>query len=270
MPSSLSFSCALVTGASSGLGEEFARQLAPFSRSLVLVARREVELVGLADALMTLHPGLEVFPYCADLSDADARGRILSRLEADGLCPDLLVNNAGVGDYGEFASADWERIRAMLEVNIEALTHLTHGLLPGMLREGKGAVINVSSLAGLLPIPDFAVYAATKAYVTSFSEALRLELKPFGIPVLAACPGPVRTGFGANARRSEGGREMPVYKWFYTPRPQVVAETLLALSDRRPRVHPGFRTALAALAISAVPICLLRLILSSRPRKQNS
>jgi short-subunit dehydrogenase len=143
-------------------------------------------------------------------------------------------------------------------------------LLPVMLHQGSGAVINVSSLSCLVPIPDFAVYAASKAYVTSFSEALRLELKPHGIPVLAACPGPVPTGFGANARRHDGSRDMPAYEWFRTPREQVVAETLLALAEDRPRVYPGLKTALAAFVISALPLVALRLVLGILPRRHGA
>jgi len=181
--------------------------------------------------------------------------------------PDLLSNNAGLGDYGEFATADWARIRAMLATNIEALTHLTHALLPAMMRKGRGAVLNVSSLACLLPIPDFAVYAATKAYVTSFSEALRIELKPYGIPVLAVCPGPVATGFGDVARRHGDQRDMPGHDCFYVSREQVVAESLAALAARRARVYPGLRIALAALVLSALPIAAIRLAMSFRPRR---
>ena len=181
--------------------------------------------------------------------------------------PDLLVNNAGLGDYGEFVTADWAKIRAMLGLNIEALTHLTHALLPAMIRCGRGAVINVSSLASLLPLPDLAVYAATKAYVTSFSEALRIELKEHGIPVLAVCPGPVQTEFGQVARRHGEGRTMPGHRCFNVPKEQVVAEALMALDSKRARVYPGIKTAAAAFLIAALPIVAIRLVMGWRPRK---
>ena len=126
---------------------------------------------------------------------------LVSGLAMQGLVPDLLVNNAGLGDYGEFAAADWERVEAMLRVNIRALTRLCHAVVPAMRELGGGSIINVSSLASIVPMPDFAVYAATKAYVTSFSEALRLEVETHGIRVLALCPGPVPTEFGDVARR---------------------------------------------------------------------
>jgi short-subunit dehydrogenase len=185
------YSCAVVTGASSGLGEEFALQLAPRVGRLVLVARRGEMLEDLAQRIGQKF-SCEVIVLVADLACGDQRAALIADLKEKALAPDLLVNNAGLGDYGEFHTADWEKLQAMLRVNIEALVHLTHALVPGMIGRERAAVINVSSLASILPIPDFAVYAATKACVTSFSEALRIELKEHGIEVLALCPGPVR------------------------------------------------------------------------------
>lgn len=182
------YSCALITGASSGLGEEFAFQLAPSVSKLVLVARRESLLDQIAERIRNRFPHVAVAVFAADLNQRAERDALIASLESADFLPDLLVNNAGLGDYGEFATADWSRIEAMLHLNIEALTHLTHALVPGMIRRGIGAVINVSSVASLMPMPDFAVYAASKAYVTSFSEALRVELSDYGIPVLAVCP----------------------------------------------------------------------------------
>ncbi len=259
------FSCALITGASAGLGEEFALQLAPRVGKLVLVARREARLNQLADRIRDRHPTVAVAVFPLDLTRSEDRKRLLENLEEAGFVPDLLVNNAGLGDYGEFAGSVWEKQESMLRVNIEALTHLTHALVPGMILRG-GAVVNVSSLAGLLPIPDFAVYAATKAYVTSFSEALRIELREHGIPVLAVCPGPVRTEFGAVASRENGG-QIPTSEWFYVPKQQVVAESLRALERDKARVYPGLQVALAALAIAALPVCVLRIVMGFRPRR---
>ena len=268
MPQSACFSCALITGASSGLGEEFARQLAPRVAKLVLVARRETLLEQVAARLRGLYPGLEVLVCAADLTDPGEREDLVENLILQRFIPDLLVNNAGLGDYGEFVSADWAKVRAVLSLNIEALTHLTHALLPPMIRCGHGAVIHVSSLASLLPLPDLAVYAATKAYVTSFSEALRIELKPPGIPVVAVCPGPVQTEFGAAARRHAEAREMPGHRFLYVPKEQVVAEALTALDRNRARVYPGLRTAAAACLIAALPIALIRLVMATRPRRE--
>jgi short-subunit dehydrogenase len=267
MPEITSFSCALVTGASSGLGEEFALQIAPRVGTLVLVARREPLLQQLADRIRTEFPQVAVAVFAVDLNHSAERDQLVATLSACGFLPDLLVNNAGLGDYGEFASGEWEKLQSMLHVNIEALTHLTHSLLPEMIRRGGGAVVNVSSLASVIPMPDFAVYAATKAYVTSFSEALRIELREHRIAVLAVCPGPVRTEFGKVSRRSPDGPGMPAKKSFYVPKAQVVAESLSALDRKAARVYPGFKTAAAARVLCAMPLLLLRFVLGFRLRR---
>lgn len=261
------YATVLITGASAGLGEEFAMQLAGRAGHLVLAARREDRLREVAARIAEREPGARVTVIGADLSKDTERVRLMEELAGQGIVPDLLVNNAGLGDYGEFACAEWPRLEAMLRVNVEALTHMAHGVLPGMIAGGGGAILNVSSLASLMPIPDFAVYAATKAYVSSFSEALRIELREYGISVLALCPGPVRTEFGTVARRPDGGREMPGRAFFYVPKEQVVAEGLAALDQGRARVFPAWKTAVAAAILSAVPLVLLRLALSTRPRK---
>jgi len=267
MKPSMIHSCALVTGASSGLGEEFAWQLAPEVKRLALVARREDALEDLAKQLSVDFPELEVAVFAADLTRPGECDRLAEQLIQRGWTPDLLINNAGLGDYGEFLSAEWPRIEAMLDLNIGALTHLTHLVLPGMIRGGRGAIVNVSSLASLLPIPDFAVYAATKSYVTSFSEALRIELKEHEIRVLSVCPGPVHTGFGEVAQRGENHPKIPGYGCFYVTKEQVVSEALTALRQNRARVYPGLKIAAAALVISAIPIVLLRVAMGLRPRR---
>jgi uncharacterized protein len=261
------FSCALVTGASSGLGEEFALQIARWVGRIALVARREDLLDELAVRIRARHPQTAVFVHAADLADTRQRAALIPLLAAKGFTPDLLINNAGLGDYGEFATSDWPRNEAMLRVNIGALTHLTHAVLPHLIRRGGGAIVNVSSLSCLLPIPDFAVYAATKAYVTSFSESLRIELRGHGIQVLAVCPGPVKTGFGEAARRDGASNRMGARKWFYVPKQQVVAEALAALVRGRARVYPGWKTAAAALVLAGLPLVALRFAMGFRPRK---
>jgi len=266
MPAATIYSCALVTGASAGLGEEFAIQLARRVSKLVLVARREDRLNHLAEQIRVLHPHCAVAVIAADLSKHSEREALVAALADTGFLPDLLVNNAGLGDYGEIVSAEWPRIEAMLRVNIDALTHLTHALVPRMIQRGHGAVVNVSSIAGLLPLPDAGVYAATKAYVSSFSEALRIELRKYRIPVLAVCPGPVKTEFNLVARRSPEDPGMPSPPWFRVPREQVVAESLAALDADRPRVFPGLKTALAAALMAGLPLLLLRPILAARLR----
>lgn len=264
----MKFDTVLITGASAGIGEEFGHQLAPHCRRLVLVARRRSRLQDLARNLRGAYPGLDVHVFETDLANEKELDTLVSGLAMQGLVPDLLVNNAGLGDYGEFADSDWNRVEAMLKVNIRALTRLCHAVVPAMKELGGGSIINVSSLASMLPMPDFAVYAATKAYVTSFSEALRLEVKDHGIRVLALCPGPVPTEFGDVARRpSEGSASIPGSRWFSISAGQVVAEALEALEANKARHFPGILVSLAALGIGLLPLAVLRTLMSQRPRR---
>ncbi len=255
-----------MTGASSGIGAEFARQLGPDCGQLVLVARRAGRLEELAGRLGREHPALEVRTFAADLVDSRDRERLIAWLAKERLIPDLLVNNAGMGDYGEVTTADWPKLEKMIRLNVEALTWLTHAVVPAMIRAGGGAILNVSSLASVLPIPDFAVYAASKAYVTSFSEALRLEVRDHGIHVTALCPGPVHTEFGETARRPDGGGG-PLNEAFYVDCRLVVAEGLAGLRRNRPRVYPGWKIAGAALVLSLLPMVAVRGLMGRRPRR---
>lgn len=263
----LEFRCALITGASSGLGLEYARQLAPSVETLILVARREKLLEEIATDLVANFPHLRIKVFASDLVSDTRRDHLINSLSQADLYPDLLINNAGMGDYGEFRSSDWSKTEKMIRLNMEALTHLSHALLPGLLAR-QGAILNVSSLASLLPIPDFAVYSATKSYVTSFSEALRLELSDQGVRVLAVCPGPVRTGFGEVARRGSASK-LPVQESFYVPADKVVRDSLRALCLNRPRIYPGLKVAVAAAIIGLLPIAATRLLMSSRPRRSD-
>jgi len=259
------YSCALVTGASSGLGEEFARQLAGRVGKMVLVARREDRLEEIAARLRQSHPRTAVVVLAADLSAKKDRQAVADKLRDWGFVPDLLVNNAGLGDYGEFVTAEWKTLEAMLKVNIVALTHLSHLFAPEMARKGTGHILNVSSLAASLPIPDFAVYAATKAYVSSFSEALRMELRESGVRVMSLCPGPVKTEFGEVAQRE--GKKIPAQEFFHVDKEQVVAEALAGLDHDRARVFPGLKVAAAGLLLGALPLVVIRMMMAGRPRR---
>ena len=180
----------------------------------------------------------------------------------------LLINNAGLGDYGEFCSSEPERNRRMIEVNMTAPVELTHAMLPAMLKAESAHIINIASLAADLAIPDFAMYAASKAFVASFTEALRIELKGTPVHATAVCPGPVHTNFGDVARRTgKSKKEVPFRKWFYTTIPCVVESALKAVAANRPRCYPSFKIRLAGLFVRNAPLWLLRLIMSSRPRK---
>lgn len=268
MVSQLIYQTAMVTGASSGLGEEFAHQLGSRCGTLILVARREERLVALREELMAKHDGLRVEAFAADLSIDSDLVSLLIALRTKGLFPDLLVNNAGLGDYGEFTSSDWSRIDQMLQVNIRALTKLCHAIAPVMSELGGGSILNVSSLAGDIPIPDFAVYAATKAYVSSFSEALRIELRAANINVTMLCPGPIKTEFGDVARRAPGAiNGLPEKSLFYVDKHQAVAEAIVAMQRGKARCYPGLPVYAASVVLGLLPLAIVRLIMATRPRQ---
>lgn len=189
---------ALVTGASSGIGTAFARQLAQRGVHLVLVARREDRLRALAGELTHTH-GVEVEVLGADLADPGDRARVEDRLRSDRQVVDLLVNDAGLGGYGRLDTQDPDLLRRMVEVNVTALLHLTRAGLPGMLERQRGGVINVGSTAGERPGPHAAVYGASKAFVNRLTEAVHEEVRGTGVRVLLLAPGFTATEFQAVA-----------------------------------------------------------------------
>ena len=255
---------AVITGASSGLGAEFARQLAPLAESLVLVARRAEVLEEVKKEL----DGQKATISCcvADLATDAGREAVVAFLEANDERPNLLINNAGLGDYGPFASAPAEKTRMQIDVNITALTLLTQALLPRM--PSPGGIINVSSLASTLPMPDLAVYAASKAYVTSFSEALAVELAPCGIMVTCVCPGPTPTNFSKTAKRDDGtDTNREGQGLLRIPPEQVVAETLEGLRNGKACVFPGLGVSVVARVFRLMPRSILRWALRRRAGK---
>ena len=192
---------ALVTGASSGIGADLARELARDGHDLVLAARTVAPMENLAAELTAHGAGTLVIP--ADLSQPGAAAVLVSAIESRGLTVDVLVNNAGVGAVGRFDQVDPPRIGEMLQVNIVALSELTRLLLPGMVARRHGKVMLVASTAAFQPGPRMAVYFATKAYVLSFGEAIAYELKGTGVTVTVLCPGPTATNFQQIAGTSE-------------------------------------------------------------------
>jgi len=255
---------ALITGASSGIGREFARQLAKCARRIVLVARRSERLANLRDELLNQNPNLDVHVRVVDLTDNAQIESLIDSLARDKVDVDLLINNAGLGDSGPFATSDPIRNEQMALVNVMALTSLTRRLLPHMVAKRRGGILNVSSSAGFLPIPGDAVYAATKAYVTSFSEALRAELRGTGVSVCAVCPGPVRTEFQEIAKRPGGQPEMGS-KIFLVSVRQVARAGLAALEADRPVVIPGFAMKFAMFLSRLMPMPVVRLALRLSP-----
>ena len=205
-------SVALVTGASSGIGMEIARLLAARGHGLALAARREDLLAGLASEFAEEH-GIRAEAFAADLGTASGRDDLAARVSEMGLDVEILVNNAGFGDSGDFHKTDRERNLRMIELNCAALTDLQGRYLPPMVERGRGAVINIASTAAFQPIPSNAVYAATKAFVLSLSEAVHNEVKPRGVTLTAVCPGPVKTEFVAEAGMAGAEDRTPDFIW---------------------------------------------------------
>ena len=240
---------ALVTGASSGIGAAFASRLAADGADLVLVARRKEALDELAARLAGAH-GHQVTVLPADLDDPSAGAKLVAELAEHGLQVDVLVNNAGFGLHGDLADAgaeaDLDRQLGMVRLNCLAVTDLTARLLPGMRQRGRGVIVNVASTAAFQPLPHMAVYGATKAFVLSFSEALWAEAKPYGVKVLALCPGATATEFFSIA--GEGAQVGSAQ----TPE-QVVDAGMRALERGRPSVISGWRNRLLAQAPRLAP-----------------
>jgi short-subunit dehydrogenase len=192
-------STALITGASGGIGRAFAEELAARKTNLVLVARSGDKLEQIAEKLQKQHQ-IQVDFIVQDLAEPQATDRVFDTIKAKGLTIDLLINNAGFGDYGDFADRDGERQLKMIQLNIMALVDLTHKFIPLMRQKRSGSIINVASIAGFQPIPYISVYAATKAFVISFSESLWAENRDYGVRVLVICPGPTETDFFTEAK----------------------------------------------------------------------
>lgn len=226
------FSHALVTGASSGIGESIAHKLGKAGVGTVLVARRKDRL----DAIAAKYPNVEVL--AADLTTDAGLGAVLERLR-DVTRPqiDLVVNNAGFGTSGQFVSADAERLSREISLNINALTRISHEAVRQMLPRGRGYLLNVSSVASFQPGPGLAVYSATKAFVTSLTEALHEELRGSGIRVTALCPGLTHTEFQSISNTTGLESKFPEFAWMSAD--DVARDGLRAVADGKAICVPG-------------------------------
>ena len=246
----ISTAVTLITGASAGLGAEFARQLAKRGDRLVLAARRTDRLEALAGELGNART------VTADLAKANGAAKLMRDIADAGEHVEYLINNAGFGLRGRFAELDAKRQREMIDLNIGALTELARAVAPGMIERKSGGILNVASTAAFQPGPGMAVYFATKAYVLSLTEALHEELKPFGIKVSALCPGPTRTEFGAVAGFGADG----AFKRLAMDSPAVVAAGLKGLEKNHAVVVPGLVNKFGAAGTRFLPRPLLRKI----------
>jgi len=226
---------ALVTGASSGLGVDFAAELARHGADLVLVARREKQLQQVAVRLSS-ESGIDARWIALDLAKDDAPARLYNQLHEEDIQVDILVNNAGFGLYGSFLEIPWEREREMLQVDIIALTHLTKLFAQAMVARQQGYILQVSSIGAFQPSPTYASYSAAKSYVQYFSEALDYELRNSGVSVTTISPGIVATEF-----LKVSGQTPTLYQRMMVMQSQDVARIgIRAMLNRRTAVIPGF------------------------------
>jgi uncharacterized protein len=247
-------STVIITGASSGIGAAMARELAGRSYNLVLVSRRPEPLRALGEELR-LTAGVHVDVETADLADRAARAALVERLqdgerEVVGVC-----NNAGFGSFGRFVDLPLEREQDMVRVDVEALHHLTGSFLPQMVAQGTGAILNVASTAAFQPVPGLATYAACKAFVQSFSEAVHAELAGTGVSVTCLSPGPTRTRFGEVAGLEETDHVAPGF-WF-TEAPDVARAGIQAMVEGRRTAVPGVQNKLSSAGGRLIPRTLL-------------
>jgi short-subunit dehydrogenase len=244
-------SVTLITGASAGLGAEFARQCAARGEELALVARRRDRMEALAAEI-----GGKVHIFPADLAKEGAAASLIAELEAEGLSVGTLINNAGFGLGGRFADRPLGRLSEMIDLNVRTLTELCHLVLPAMRARGEGAILNVASTAAFQPGPNMAVYYASKAYVLSFTEALHHELKGTGIRVSALCPGPTHSEFSDVA-----DSHSPTLERMKVPAAPVVEAGLDGLDRNKAVVIPGFRNKVGAQMSRVLPRATMRRII---------
>lgn len=244
----LAMAVALITGASGGLGEEFARLAAADGNDLVLIARSKEKLSTLGTELEKKHRiHVTVLPH--DLSLPDAVGKLTAELKEKTIEPDILINNAGFGAYGLFHRTGYEQERSLIAVNIAALTELTKSLVPTMVRRGSGKILNIASTAAFQPGPLMAVYYASKAYVMHFSLALSEELKGTGVTTTCLCPGPTKTGFESNANL----RNSRLFRLGSMDAATVAGIGYKAMKSGRPLVVAGLRNRFGAFMTRFIP-----------------
>jgi len=240
----------LITGASSGIGETFARKLAAQGHDVLLVARSEDKLIALCNELGLNH-NVRAQYFVADLSQPDAPARLLEETRERNLEIDLLINNAGFGSMGEFGQLDLNRELNMIDLNVRSLVELTHLFLQPMRQRGRGSIINVASTASFQPVPFMATYAATKAFVLSFSEALWEENRAYGVKVMALCPGVTETSFfEASRMKRPPGRVIQTSE-------QVVDVALRALKRGKSSVISGWPNRITVESERVVPRSLI-------------
>jgi short-subunit dehydrogenase len=259
---------ALVTGASSGLGVHFATQLASAGQHVTLVARREDRLNQVAEDILAA-TGITPLVVTADLSDLESRSRVAEQVASSGRWVSILVNNAGLSTSGPVAASDPEAEVTMIRTDVEAVAHLCSTFVPPMVENRTGAILNVASTAAFQPLPGQAGYAASKAFVLSYTHALRSELSGTGVAVTTLCPGPVETEFGEQAGFTEEETHLAALRYLYVSPESVTSQGLAGLAGGRAVVIPGVGNKVSAWSGWAIPRrVLLPLLRSQHPAMQ--
>jgi uncharacterized protein len=253
----------LVTGASSGIGLEIARLLAARGLGVTLVARREQKLRTVADELVSQHK-IRAEVIAADLSDEQSRTDIFGEIERLGLKVNVLVNNAGLITLGAVGSGDVADELQMIRIDVEAVVHLCSMFLPGMVGRRSGAILNTASTAAFQPLPGQAGYGASKAFVLSYTHAVRAEVRQSGVSVTALCPGPVETGFSEAAGLSDAEAAETLPKFMWVPVADVAAAAVAGMDANRAVVIPGMANRVAAAGAWLTPRSLLLPMLAKR------
>lgn len=254
---SLQGTTVLITGASSGIGRELARLAARKARALGLVARRVDRLEALRAELAVANPMTKVAILPCDLSRLDDARRLLDELPAQLGDVDVLINNAGVGDFGLFDRCEWSRTESLLALNVTSLMLLTHRLIAPMVARGRGGVLNISSGYGFAFSPGLASYVGSKHFVTGFTEALRLDLAGTGVTVTQCCPGPVSTEFESVAL---AGGEPVIPKWLMLGAEACARAALRGFERGRAMVVPGLLMKFLRFLVAVSPRFMQRLV----------
>jgi short-subunit dehydrogenase len=252
----------VVTGASSGIGEQIARELAGRGRHVTLVARSADKLHALAAQIETAGGRADVVPL--DLTDRAGRAALAERVAALGLVVDVLVNNAGLSTFGPVASSTPEAELNMIEVDVAAVADLCTRFVPGMIERGRGAILNVASTAAFQPLPGQAAYAAAKSFVLSYTQALAGELRGTGVTATALCPGPVHTGFADNAGIPAEDAEAALPRVMWVDAPIVARAAVDGMERGRMVVVPGAANRVSAVLSQLAPRSLVVPLIARR------
>jgi short-subunit dehydrogenase len=252
---------AVVTGASSGIGVEIARQLAGRGHGVTLVARREAELREVAEGLASAH-GVRTEVVTADLADPSSRADVVAAVADLGLTIGVLVNNAGLSTTGPVSANDVDAELRMVRVDVEAVVELCSRVVPGMVERGRGAVLNVASTAAFQPLPGQAGYGGSKAFVLSYTQAMAAELKGSGVTATTLCPGPVKTGFGEAAGFSDEDAEAALPSFMWESADAVAKAAVDGMDKGRTVVIPGAANPVGAYVSRVTPKTLLLPILA--------